>query len=80
MKQIILMLFAILVAGCGTLVENHYRHMPTEALQLERYQIAYRVNHGDPDDIDRKEAIERELQKRRQIDYRSQPEVIYSPM
>jgi hypothetical protein len=78
MKQITLILFAMLFTGCGTMVENHYAKMSTAALQLERQQIMFRVSTGDTSDIDRKEAIERELLRRGQMPrYEPVPKVQY---
>jgi hypothetical protein len=37
----------------------------------------YRVGTGDTDDIDRKEAIERELSRRGAMDYHTAPHVAY---
>jgi hypothetical protein len=71
---------SLMLISCGTLMENHYRKMSTTSLQLERYQIMYRVNSaGDTDDIDRKEAIERELTRRGQLDYQSAPQYRIGP-
>ena len=66
MKATITMMLAALfaVSGCGTMIANHYANMSTAQLQLGRQQIIFRVMTGDTDDIDRKEAIERELMRR----------------
>jgi hypothetical protein len=66
MKAMIMMMLAVLfaVSGCGTMMANHYAKMSTAQLQLERQQIIFRAMTGDTDDIDRKEAIERELMQR----------------
>jgi len=74
-----MMLAALMAAsGCGTLMENHYAKMSTSQLQLERQQIIFQVGTGDTENIDRKEAIERELLRRGAMpQYQSIPRVQY---
>ena len=85
MKQIILLIIAgLVVAGCCS-TENEIQHLSTSDLQLRRYELMHclsmtqmswdkrpwQTNAYDEvkDDLEEKEAIEREIQSRGVTDY-----------
>ena len=85
MKQIILLTIAgFVVAGCCSM-ENEIQHLSTSDLQLRRYELNYCLsmmrmsNAYDEvkDNLEEKEAIEREITRRGVTDYHWPPSVTY---
>ena len=91
MKQVILVIIAgLVVAGCCS-TENEIQHLSTSDLQLRRYELKYclsmartswdkrpwQSNAYDDvkDDLEEKEAIEREITRRGVTDYHWPPSV-----
>jgi hypothetical protein len=92
-KQIILLIIAgLVVAGCCS-TQNEIQHLSTSDLQLRRYELNYclsmtrrswdkrpwQSNAYDDvkDDLEEKEAIEREITRRGVTDYHWPPSVTY---
>ena len=92
-KQIILIITAgLVVAGCCS-TENEIQHLSTSDLQLRRYELMYCLSmtrmswdkqpwqshaYDDvKDDLEEKEAIEREITRRGVTDYHWPPSVTY---
>jgi hypothetical protein len=92
-KQIILLLTAgLVVAGCCS-TANELQHLSTSDLQLRRYELNYCLSmarmssdkqpwQGNAyddvkDDLEEKEAIEREITRRGVTDYHWPPSVTY---
>jgi hypothetical protein len=92
-KPIILLITAgLVVAGCCS-TENEIQHLSTSDLQLRRYELMYclsmtrmswdkrpwQSNAYDDvkDDLEEKEAIEREITRRGVTDYHWPPSVTY---
>ena len=87
-KAVLQLLVAISLTACGSM-ERNIRRSSTADLQLRRYQAMSRLSGpryfsgrafddgGVSNDTDEKEAIERELMRRGQLDYQSAPHVTY---
>ena len=92
MKQIILLIAGLVVAGCCS-TQNEIQHLSTSDLQLRRYELNYclsmtrrswdkqplQSNAYDEvnADLEEKEAIEREITRRGVTDYHWPPSVTY---
>ena len=93
MKQIVLLTIAsLIVAGCCS-TQNGLQHVPTSHPQLRRYELMYclsktrmswdeqapQTNTYDnvTADLEEKEAIEREIQRRGVTDYHWPPSMTY---
>lgn len=79
MKQIVLMIAGLVVAGCCT-THNDLQHLSTSDLQLRRYELSYCLSMTRKNwdkqplqsnayddlraDLDEKEAVEREIARR----------------
>ena len=93
MKQILTLITAafVLTSCCST--QNDLQHLPTSDLQLRRYELMYCLSMKRPSsdkqawqsnaydnvtaDLEEKEAIEREIQRRGVTDYHWPPSVTY---
>jgi hypothetical protein len=79
----------ISLSGCTSIANSRARHMSDDELQLERYQLMRRLDGprfssgrvgddgGLSGDFRRKEADEREMQRRGILDYKTAPHVTY---
>jgi hypothetical protein len=79
----------ISLSGCTSIANSRARHMGDDDLQLRRYQLISRLNGprfasdrvgddgGLSGDYRQKEAIEREMQRRGILDYKTAPHVTY---
>ena len=93
MKQMILLIIAgLVVAGCCS-TQNEIQRLSTSDLQLRRYELNYclsmkhrswdkrswqsNVHDEVSDDLEEKEAIEREITRRGVTDYYWPPSVTY---
>jgi len=93
MKQVLLLIIAgLVVAGCCS-TQNEFQRLSTSDLQLRRYELMYYLSmtHLSWDkqplqsnayddvraDLEEKEAIEREIQRRGVTDYHWPPSVTY---
>jgi len=91
-QMLLLIIAGLFVAGCCS-TENEIQHLSTSDLQLRRYELMYclstsRMNWDNPpwqnsahdevrDDLEEKEAIEREIARRGVTDYHWSPSVTY---
>ena len=92
MKQILLIIAGLFVAGCCS-TQNELQHLSTSDLQLRRYELSYCLsttrtswdkqpvqNNGYDDvraDVEEKEAIEREITRRDVTNYHWPTSVTY---
>jgi hypothetical protein len=83
MKQILTLITAafVLTSCCST--QNDLQHLSTSDLQLRRYELMYclsntpELGQTSAANLEEKEAIEREIQRRGVTDYHWPPSVTY---